>query len=434
MNAGPPSRRGWSAERPWLAAVLWLTPALAVPQDEGTRVPAWLDDAALGEDGLRAAVRAALPEALPALLAYTSGAEPRPGAGASPSRRALVRDTLAQAPPWTLASGLAPLAAPGSRFDDELRAEALRLLALRAGVGELGLLTRIVHPDPAVNDPEESLPGLALRDEYERALVATLLREPDAGRVLWLGFEGLPAVLQPAVVRALARAGGDETLSYLVEWAGAHRELTVFVLHQLAHAARRLPGDVGEPERERLCGWLLSEDAALVAATLPLVSCFREARSAPRLVELLDASDERLRVEARRALETLTGRAAGERAADWRRVLADEQRWWASEGRAAASVLAVGPASEVAAAIVRLGGHPLFVHDLGPDLGAGLARDEARIVELACALAGRLAARSVAPDLLALAHEHASPPVRAAARHALLALAPELRAGDERAP
>jgi hypothetical protein len=309
-------------------------------------------------------------------------------------------------------------------FDDRMRIEALGLLAVRAGVRELTLLERIAQP-PATEGMEQ-LPGVPVRTAYEDALEALLTRDPTDSRAIWQRLDRLPESLRPAALRALARAGGDDTLERMADELRTRPELAAFLLPEIERAARRLPVDLEDCALAHVRDCLGSSDPAVVAAAVPLVAMFADAAAAPHLVQLLESEDGSLRERVRRALIELTGRDAGERAGDWRSVLRAERRWWAAEGAAAAEALPTADAEEVYSALARLAAHPLHARGLGPCLEQLLRRPEPPLVALACATVARLRTRAAVPELSVVAREHAIGEVRAAAHNALRVLAPDL--------
>ena len=319
-------------------------------------------------------------------------------------RSATVFAALAQLPRDDVLGVLAELAR--SQPSDARRRTGLDLLGRVGARAELKLALDLSAAEGSAQPLAPEL-GAAL----EGALLGMCEREPGAVRTL-AGFfaRALPAD-QEAIVRVVARAGGDEAAGLLAAQLGsAGPAADALLVDEIGACGAKSGGSDDQLVLDRVRGLLGHPDKRLATLACVALDKLRDHQGVPDLIVLLGDDDPNLRGRAFAALTSLTGMHLAADAEPWIAWLDAGLAWWDERADAARVALVSGSASEAAAAVHEIAGQRLYAQRVAELLALALRRPELDIVKSACRALGSIPERA-AYDALVRVLAHPDPSV-----------------------
>jgi len=353
----------------------------------------------------------ALPALLAALEAGSSPAATVPPLG--PSQRLAVLRAFRLFPRGEV---LLFLRRSALEADVATRARALEVLGEIATPKNVDLFLALV--DVAEEEWSDDRLGAALTAGLERLLVA----HPQACWPIAARLLEFPPVLYLPVVKSIVAAGAREELpSLLAELLGKDSRLDPWLMVELRHACRARRECVEPRVLADVRCLLDSKDPETVKETVLTLGELEDVESFHALVALLETSGDDLATMACQALQRISGARLGRDPKAWEALWADELEWRRRHSGRWLRWLREDDPAKNAEALQALSGRLLFRNEIAEALRPCLARREAELVRLACAVLGQLRAYSGVPDLIACL-EHRDAGVRESARLALVRL------------
>jgi hypothetical protein len=312
---------------------------------------------------------------------------------------------------------------------------ARRVARARAASAERARVLALLELEPALAaTPREVLDAVSSLDarqrasqvvqlQLERALVAGVVHVPEIAAELGDRVGTLPPELQPAVVRAIARARPG-AVSVLERLLGSDVELDRVLLAELGRVDPRDRQALRGRLAARFRAYLAHADARLRAQAALALGQLHDFDSVPRLIALLDEQGP-AQAAALQALRLVAGagvvREIGATRAEtghWREWHRAESAWLERDlPRLEREVRAVNP-ERPGAALAELERHAHLRDALAPLVVTALGHADPAVVTRACALGARARCDAALPALVqALEREESS--VRAAALAAL---------------
>ena len=406
-----------------LAAALCVLAGARVADESGARIAALLA-AADGSPEALAALPAALAALQPAPVselflvlredAIPADWDPRgaPERQLAPPLHDAVEQALA-ALPW---ASVRPMLASSvvTAAGEDVRAFALRLLERSGDAHDLRLFVRLAAP----HDGGEP-PGRELRRALERALTAVLARDPEAVRSIPTLFDVAAPVHRAALVRAVEVSRAPEALTTLMHLLGRMPALDPLVLIAITRLAegQPLPGDPHVQSAVR--AYLTRGDSTLVQQAALATGALEDQGAVATLCALLRSRNDGIVRAAHEALRRVSGKQLPPDPLLWESWLHEETVWWEERGPRLFGELSRGEPQVTAAAIVEIGRHRLYRHELAGALCVVLGRREPELARLACGALGQLGSWA-AVAALADCLDRREARVVAAAREALV--------------
>jgi len=293
----------------------------------------------------------------------------------------------------------------------------VRLLGAVGDRRELPRLCRTVRPIA------ESIVDGELSDAFEAAATEILKRDATS----WTTAHGLlrqePDSVRWSLIRALANAASESTLSVLAAELGVHPEEDAFLIEQLTQSCVSIPSPMPATIVAPVRPYLQSEQAPCAAKAARCLAAMEDTESVEELIVLLRHDDPELAHAAHAALVSITNVALVPDAERWSRWLTEESAWFRNDFPGLSRDLQGRSAVVAVQAISRMAAHPLYRREIAEALTLALEHEPAAIRGLACSALQQLGARTAIPFLERCA-EDPDPQLALAARRALASFAP----------
>jgi len=296
--------------------------------------------------------------------------------------------------PWAaVRAHVAELAA--SEAPERTKLTALCVLAAAGEGRDLDLCLLLANP------PDDTTTvGLPLRRAFEEAASAILGRDE---RAIWrlqdLALEARPG-LQYAIVRSIAGAASPDALVALARLLSRASGLEALILAELSRLGASAPRPVDEYVLSSVRDYLGSGDPELLHQAVLAVGRLEDLAAVPRLLDVLEADEPRLRQSALRSLQAVTHlpfRGDPER---WRAWYNNEVDWWDREASIQLALLRDGEEAEVARTLLAVARKRLHRHELARSVLGSMPRANPDLSRIACATLGALRSPLAIPELV----------------------------------
>ena len=233
---------------------------------------------------------------------------------------------------------------------------------------------------------------------FEQPLAAALRADPRADTALAGRVSRYGPQVRDLILRAAAQADSAATRRFLCSRLDADEEEQGIVLGAIAAA----PAGAFQPAPDEL-GWvrarLRSSAPGLARLAALALGRLEDGESLPELIDLLDSEDA---LEARAALDALrwiSGSDLGRTSDAWRRWLRGEEGWWQAAAPTQLDALSSGDRLAVHRALLELRRHPLFRHELAPEVAQLLYEEDEVLAVAGCETLAALGSREALPAL-----------------------------------
>jgi HEAT repeat protein len=329
-------------------------------------------------------------------------------------RDGLLRDALARLDQGVVVDHLARRAAGDAPL--EVRLSVARLLGEARHPRTVDVLLQIAGGIEPIH-----LARSYVLQSFEQPLAEALRADPRADASLSGRVARLSAEVRDLLLRAAVQADSPATRRFLCSRLTAAEVEQPIVLGAIA-ASRPGAFDAAPEEVDALRARLSSPEPHLRRMAALALGKLEDRGSAAALIELL-SGDETLEVAAaHEALRWITGSDLGRKPERWIDWLTAEQAWWEVAAPIELQRLGSGDRHLVHRALQELLRHPLFRHEVAPEVARLLTEPDDQLASAGCGALAALGSREPLPAMLELLPS-AEGDRRAALLRALQALA-----------
>ncbi len=364
---------------------------------------------------LRGGLRALGPDAIPELFGILAEGAVRNEAGETRALTAAfdaaVLAVLTGQPLGLLRDFLDTVSA--SQAPEPERRTAMRVLAEVGTEQDILLLIHLASP-PA----EEVGVPRSRRAVFEDSLGRILEREPKGAWALRSHFSDSEASLLAPMVRRIGALGTEDALHVLSTLLSRVGEADPIVLSEIAKIGDEVPHPVDEFVLTNVRSHLRGNDSTTVRLAMQALASLEDYDAAAALVQCLEHEDQNIRDTAGDALRKITSRNFRTEYRKWDTWYRDEMQWWTKESAACFRDLSSRDSTKALRAILEIGQHGMYRHELAQALAPVLERREPELVILACSTLGHFRSHGVVASLVDLL-DHRDEEISSAAWSAL---------------
>lgn len=236
---------------------------------------------------------------------------------------------------------------------------------------------------------------------FEQPLSEALAADPRADSSLSSRVGRLPTEVRDLLMRAAVAADSPATRRFLSSRLTAEEIEQPIVLKAIA-ASRPGTFQAQEMELDALRGRLRSPEPGMRRLAALALGKLEDRDSAGLLIDLLSSEDELEIAAAHEALRWISGSDLGRKPERWNAWLSAEEAWWQDSAPVELQRLASGDRLAVHRALQELLRHPLFRHDVAPEVARLLAEEDEQLAVAGCEALGALGSLEPLPALLEL--------------------------------
>ena len=238
-----------------------------------------------------------------------------------------------------------------------------------------------------------------VRQAFEQPLANALAADPRADSALKGRVSRYGPQVRDMLLRAAVQADTSATRRFLCGRLTAGEEEQAVVLRAIAAAP---PGayQVAPDQLGHVHMRLRSLEPGVARLAALALGKLEDREAIPDLIRMLDSEDALEAKAARDALRWISGCDLGSTAAAWQRWLLAEQGWWSGAAAEHLQGLHSGDRRTVHVALTELRRHPLYRHDLAPEVAQLLYETDEALAIAGCEALAALNSREALPALV----------------------------------
>jgi HEAT repeat protein len=309
-------------------------------------------------------------------------------------RDGLLRDALARLDQGVVVDHLARRASGDAPL--EVRLSVARLLGEARHPRTVDVLLQVAGGIEPIH-----LARSYVLQSFEQPLAEALAFDARADASLSGRVGRLPAQVRDLLLRAAVQADRPATRRFLSSRLTASEVEQPIVLGAIA-AARPGAFDAAPEELDALRARLRSPEPGLRRLAALALGKLEDRESADELIELLAGEDALEIAAAHDALRWISGSDLGRQPERWSAWLAAERSWWEGTAPVELQRLGSGDRRTVHRALQELLRHPLFRHEIAPEVARLLSEEDEQLAVAGCSALAALGSSDPLPEMLEL--------------------------------